>query len=384
MRTKTQIQDFLLENFNGVTPSGLTINKNEGSLVSDLLSIVAIYGGGLNNKSIIGIEEKIDNIPLQAFLQTATEDIYIIEACQMLGIFRRSGEKAAGNLNITGNTDTVVVSGTVVSNGTYNYITTENVVLDSNGVGTVLVVAENSGNQYNTLANTITTLVTPNSGVISITNSDDFTNGTDIEPIEDLRARGLYVKRNPPINGNESFYRLLAENLFLNSDGGFILEGVDGVKSARVFSATPNPGDVTIVITNSIGEPAGAGLVNSVQEVMNVNRFLSANVIVESAVAREITIDATLTLADTVELQNVSEVLRIKIRDHLRNVFANGKVRINSTDLAYVLSWSEIGNIIFDDANVTGYIDLKINNQSGNLILANNETPVLTTVNFQV
>lgn len=382
MRTKTQIQDLLLENFNGTTPNGLPINKKEGSLVSDMLSVVAIYGGGTKDKSIIGIEEKIENIPLQAFLQTATEDIYIIEACKMLGVFRKAGEKATGYLTITGDPETVVLAGTIASNGTYNYVTTENLVLDVTGKGTVLISAESTGNQYNTLENTITNLVSAVTNVSSITNNDAFTNGTDIESIEDLRARGLYVKRNPPINGNMSFYKLLAENLFLNSDGGYILEGVDRVKSARVFSASPNPGDVTVVITNSIGEPASDTLVNSIQKVMDENRFLSANVIVESSVAKDITITAILNLADTVELENITENLRLKIRDHLRNIFANGKVKINATDSAYVVSWSEIGNIIFDDPNVMGYIDLKINDTSENFILGDKETPVLAAVNF--
>jgi uncharacterized phage protein gp47/JayE len=384
MRTKTQIQDLLLENFNGVTPNGVPINKREGSLVSDLFAAVAIYGGGTKDKSIIGIEEKIENIPLQAFLQTATEDIYIIEACKMLGVYRKAGEKAAGYLTVKGVAETVVLAGTIVSNGIYNYITTENLVLDTNGDGIILVIAENLGSQYNTLQNTITSLVTPITNITSVTNNDSFTNGTDVEAIEELRARGLYVKRNPPINGNMSFYKLLAENLFLNSDGGYILEGVDGVKSARVFSASPNPGDVTVVITNSVGEPASNTLVEGIQEVMNDNRFLSANVIVESAVAKNITISATLNLSDTIELENITENLRLKIRDHLRNVFSNGKVKVNSTELAYVVSWSEIGNIIFDDANVMGYVDLKINDASENFILGDKETPVLTTVNFEV
>lgn len=379
-KTKTQVTDFLLENFNGKTPAGAVLNKKEGSLPYDLLSSVGIYGGGTKDGSIIGLENRMEKLPYEAFLHTTTTEIGIIEGAKEVGVYRKENTKSSGNVYFTGIIGTVIQRGTKVSVGDLIFETQESKTMDATEV-MVLVQAQESGEKYNVTVDSINTIVDTVEGLTSVTNKEPFIGGANLESLKDLKTRALYVKRNPPINGNVSFYKLLAEN---ELEG---VTGVDGVKSARVFSAYPNAGDVTIVITNLIGEPASQLLVNQVQAVMDIERFLTANPIVESATSVIVDVEANLILADTVDATNVIESLTNSIREYFRNVFENGKVKVSNTgdvniDYKFLVSWSEVGNIIFDDSGTSGFTNLKLNGVTSDFILSDKQTPILGTVTF--
>ena len=165
------------------------------------------------------------------------------------------------------------------------------------------------------------------------------------------------------------------------------LIGVDGVGGVRVLPRTPTAGSVTIYISNLISELPSTELMSSVQEVMNEYKIETAEIVVSSAVLKEIDISANLILAEGVDITNVYEILKIKIRDHLRTVFDKGKIQISNTgiidnDYKFAVSWSEIGNILFDEEGVVGYDNLLINKESKTLILLEQETPILKTLSL--
>ena len=65
----------------------------------------------------------------------------------------------------------------------------------------------------------------------------------------------------------------------------------------------------------------------------------------------------------------------------------NGKVKVSNTgvvntDYKFLVSWSEVGNIIFDDSGTSGFTNLKLNGVSSDFILSDKQTPILGTVTF--
>lgn len=385
-RNITEVRDDLLNIFNSFSPkdpNGIPLDTSEGSLPYDFLSAVALYVAGNSDGSITGLENEIETNGDEAFLHLAKTEKGIINGAIEVGIYRKEGIKSSGYVTFYGIENTVIASNKKIAAGNLVFLTQETKIIPASGNVEVLVQAENIGSEYNVVIGAINTLVDNFNNVNNIINLEKFTNGTDIEDLESLRTRALKIKRNPPHHGTRTYYELLAKNELKQIYGD--IEGVDGVGGCRVLPRTPTVGSVTVYITNLISEIPSNQLVTDVQAVMDKYKIETANIIVLPAISKSINISVNLILADGIDRTNVEPILKISIRDYLRTVFDKGKIRVDNTgidsdDYKYAVSWSEIGNIIFEEEGIVGYDNLIINGQSETLILEDFETPILGTL----
>jgi uncharacterized phage protein gp47/JayE len=165
---------------------------------------------------------------------------------------------------------------------------------------TVNATALNSGADGNVAGGTISLLVNTPPGVIAVTNSAAFTNGSDDEDVEAYRLR-LLERIGDPQTGSDSDLKSWAES-------------VEGVEMATVFDndnvGTPTPGHVTVRIAGPGASIPNAGVIAAVlavlqeQDVANITVHVATFTPKVQNVTTDVTTDATHTLADvTPEVQ---------------------------------------------------------------------------------
>lgn len=138
------------------------------------------------------------------------------------GLVRHQAQPAMVNLTITGTAGYIVEEGASFSTATgLEYLTSDDVQLDDNGVGTVLAYSEDTGDEYNVGANTINQIGLGVEEVDTVTNDEPAVGAAADEDDQTFKARIARFEQsglNPTING------------VLNS-----LYSVDGVRSASVI-----------------------------------------------------------------------------------------------------------------------------------------------------
>ncbi len=146
-------------------------------------------------------------LSLQLLASTATDDAYILLHGQQYGMTLVPASKATGSISTTGNGATLLPTGTQFARSDGVLVeTTEDATPD---VTATLVAAEavEAGDEGNMEDGTSLTIVTPIVGIDSdATASGAWTDGADIEDVEDLRDRVLLRKRNVPHGGRKADY----------------------------------------------------------------------------------------------------------------------------------------------------------------------------------
>ena len=342
-KTYDTIKDSILEKIT-------TVNRSEGSFVNDMVSPVSLEIGTAYRE--------FDKILAIMFLDNLEN--YLLEVRAMeYGLVRKEGTRSEGSITFSGVNGTVIPAGTMVStisNLKFMTTTQETIV---NGVATATIKSEFIGSKYNVEANKITNLPVVIVGVASVTNSSATNGGTDTETDDNLRNRLLYAIQNPSSSGCINDYKKWSL-------------AVDGVGDVKVFPLWNGPGTVQVVIINSNKEVANSTLVNSVSTYIESVRPIGAAVSVISATAKAINISAKLNLINTVTITSVKATIEGKIKEHIKRVAFKSNY----------ISYAQIGSIILDTEGVIDYVDLKINNATSNIIVAEKEVAVLGTVTF--
>jgi uncharacterized phage protein gp47/JayE len=168
------------------------------------LRILAKVNGGAFHL----VYEFLDYQARQLFAITA--DIAGLEAhSSEWGVPRNVASAATGSATATGSTGTLIPEGTkLTSTDNQVYSTTADTTV-AGGTATISFEADIAGEDGNDDAGITLTFVTPIVGVNSTAtvDSDGITGGTDDEDPEDLRARILTRKREPPHGGTETDYK---------------------------------------------------------------------------------------------------------------------------------------------------------------------------------
>ena len=252
-RTKAQIEQDFMAVFEALTSNRVS-DLNEGSVLRTLFKVLAEE------------QEETDYAILQAYDRasavTATGDD-LDRIGESEGVTRNPSVKASGycylNLadEITAGADgPVIPAGTViVSNGSRNYVSTvacriftgqSRYVVDDGSYANDRIAFECTiaGKDGNSGAATITSKVAAPPDANSVTNPAAFTNGSEIEPDEDYRARILLARDT------------LASGSHYAIEGGALEE--PGVFDAKAYEWTnsttdskyvkPSPGEVWVVV----------------------------------------------------------------------------------------------------------------------------------------
>ena len=194
-------------------------------------------------------------------------------------------------------------------------------------------------------------------GLSSATLSNDYIfYGAEEESDADLYTRYKLKVQKPITSGNANQYQQWALS-------------VNGVGSAKIFPLWNGAGTVKVVITDTDKKPATTSLITSVTNYIESVRPIGASVSVVSAVAKNITIAAVVTLASGYTLNDVKTAFTNALNEYFKTV---------SLTSNYV-SYPKIGALLFSTPGVSDYTSLTVNSGTNNITLTSEETPVLAS-----
>lgn len=194
---------------------------------------------------------------------------------------RRAATYASGYITITGKAETVIPAGSLFSTAAINeepsvdYQTLGGTTIPASGSVTVAVQCTKAGIIGNTGIGTVVLKGSSISGITAITNEAPITGGTEEEDDATLIERILYYDRTQ----GESYVGSIA-------DYKRWATSVPGVGEAAIIPAPDTSGLVTIVLTDTNGDPATDELCTAVYNYImkpneegarlaNVNAYLS-------------------------------------------------------------------------------------------------------------
>lgn len=247
------------------------------------------------------------------------------------GLTRRPATAASGQLTITGTPNTVIPAGRMFSTAAVNdepsvdYRSIQTVTIPETGVVTVDIECMQTGLVGNTASNTIVLVSSRLSGVTAVTNEEPITGGTEEEDDASLIARIVEYNKSQGESyvGNAYDYKRWAMS-------------VAGVGSAKVIPAQDTSGLVTIIITDSNGEPANdqlcAAVYNHIMRPDAPSERLAptnAQLSVEAPATMQISVKATVELADEVALEAVKTAYMAQLALYLPVAMEDGEIKFS-------------------------------------------------------
>lgn len=324
-------------------------DKSEGSFFHDVINAIAI--------ELEGAYTDQNNILDQGFVETATGE-YLDKKVSEQGIIRKPPTKAKTIVTIHGSEGVTIEKGMEVASDAVSYIVTESKTIDSSKVANVSVKCEQAGTIGNVPVGAIKYFPVTISGLTSVTNPNPVTNGYNGETDEELRNRYYSKVKTPATSGNKHHYR------------NWALE-VPGVGDARIHSLWNGNGTVKIVIVDSDKTGAEQELIDKVQNHIEENRPVGADVTVESASELFINIEVALTIdTNNYTMEQVLANIESSIRDYLK-------------EIAFVqnyVSYAQIGSLILQSKGVLDYSNLKLNKGNENITLTDTDVAVLGVI----
>ncbi len=283
---------------------------------------------------------------------------------------RKLAIKATGSIVITGRAGTVIPLGflfkteSVYGSASILFQTTVSAVIPGTGTGQTVEIpieAYIAGASGIVAAGTITMLNAALKGIESVTNPEATTGGVDKESDDALIQRILELDQNK-------------ESSFVGSDSDYkrwALE-VTGVGGAEVIPASAGSEIVTLVITDSLGQPANSELCTKVYDhIMSPadrsSRLASVNDILSviSATALTIAISVIVVINGGREIEDIKTDFHALLVDYYKTAVSQNVARIN-----------EIGAILIDIEGIADYGNLTLNGNASNVPIATDEIPV--------
>lgn len=329
------------------------IDKSEGYFIYDALSPAS--------KELEITYKTNDDILKRTSPYTAT-GADLEKITNTVGVYRKVGRKATTQLLVNALPGTQLKLGMLVQTLSGLMYKITNDIITTIETTLVDIEALEVGSKYNVPSNIIIQLPVQISGVISITNPSPVTNGYDIEDDESLRQRYFERLQTPATSGNKYHYLNWAKE-------------VTGVGDAKVNPLWSGNGTVKVVIVNSNRRAADKEVINAVFDHIEKNRPIGASITVVSATEKVINVSVNL-IIDTNKYTLTQ--IQTAIGANLTNYFK---------DIAFInnyVSYASIGNLIFSTDGVIDYSNLLVNGGTSNIILRDEEIPVLGTVSLGV
>lgn len=317
------------------------IDKREGSVIYDVLAPCAF--------KLAEAYFQLNNFIDLVSGDTAVGE-YLDRVVADYGITRKPATYAIRSIKTTGPVDV----GTRWGLDSSTYIITE--LISENEYKAQCEQIGSIGNRYTGILENI-----DNVSGVTATLTDIIISGTDEETDDDLRQRYFAKMRSPATSGNRYHYINWAKEVI-------------GVGDAKCFPLWNGNGTIKVVIVNSDKRAANEGLITLVSNHIEENRPIGANVTVISATEKPIDITATVVLANGYTIGQVQQIFN----DALVGYFK---------DIAFVenyVSYAKIGSILLSLPGIGDYTDLKVNGGINNVLLGDEEVPVLNTVTLGV
>lgn len=242
---------------------------------------------------------------------------------------RRPGTSAIGEITITGRPGLVIPTGSLFSTAAVNdepsvdYATQVSATIPEEGSVTIPVECVGYGVAGNTPANTIVLVSSKLTGITAVTNNEPVTGGTEEETDESLQARIDEADRSQgnSFTGCPADYKRWATS-------------VAGVGEATIISAQDDSGLVQIILTDANGAPATTNLCDAVYDyIMSPDEPdkrkapIGANVAVSPPATVNLSILATVELADGATIEAVKTAYMAKLAEYLPVAFSDGEIK---------------------------------------------------------
>lgn len=326
------------------------LDTREGSFVNDMTSALAVE----LYKAYTGLRAAI---PM--FYVDETSGEYIDKRAAWYGITRKQGAKARAVVVLTGVEETRVPAGTIFTTaGGLRFALLEEAVLAADGAQPP-AEARDVGERYNVGAGAITQQYVSMPGVTGVS-SLAAAGGTNPESDASLVGRLYAFLQKPATSGNAHHYEQWAM-------------AVDGVGAARVFPAKNGGGTVTVLVAGPEKQPVDSAVVAACAAHIEENRPVCVGVTVVSAKERPITVRAAVRLESRAAPDGVRDQFADSLREYLL------AVALERREIPY----NRIAYMLLDIDGVVDYTSLTVNGGTGNIVLEENEVPVLGEVTVE-
>lgn len=289
---------------------------------------------------------------------------------QMRGISRRPATASSGTLQLTVTKNTNIPEGSQFSTASVDgqpsvvFETTQGKFNLPEGTTEVPVKCTQTGTAGNVIAGTVIFKLSQLSGVTAVTNQEAITGGTEEEDDDSLRARIVSLDQSQSVSyvGSVADYKRWS------------LE-VPGVGGVTVIPAQDDSGLVTLVITDSNGDPANEEICQNVYDyIMSPAdpelRLTAPNVklSVIPPTITELSISATVEVGTGSSLDSIKSAFIEAVQAYLDTARSDGEVR-----------YTQIGKILAGIPGVYDYDALTLNSGTTNISITNTQLPQVTS-----
>ena len=345
------------------------IDKSEGGFPWDFTRPTAIEIAELKEYVLVEV--------LKSLSPVTCEESYLLDYhADGRGLVRRESVNATGYVTVTAKAGLVIPLGYGFSTeaddegNTIDFVTTEEVTVDSLGNAKIPIEAAEGGSASNVGVNTIVLHAGDETGelldeIISVTNEEAVTGGLDEEDDDTLRERIVEYDRSHDISyvGNVADYKRWALS-------------VPGVGAVTVIPAKDDSGTIKIILMDQNGVPASKQIQDAVYDYImrpdsESDRLAPPNAVLEITAPETVVVNiSAVVYLREAEIGDVQNDLKAALQSYLLNVSSNDSaVRI-----------SAINSIIGSVSGIYDYDSVQINGMSKNVDLESGQMPVLGTV----
>lgn len=345
------------------------IDKSEGGFPWDFTRPTAIEIAELKEYVLVEV--------LKSLSPVTCEESYLLDYhADGRGLVRRESVNSTGYVTVTAKAGLVIPLGYGFSTeaddegNTIDFVTTEEVTVDSLGNAKIPIEAAEGGSASNVGVNTIVLHAGDETGelldeIISVTNEEAVTGGLDEEDDDTLRERIVEYDRSHDISyvGNVADYKRWALS-------------VPGVGAVTVIPAKDDSGTIKIILMDQNGVPASKQIQDAVYDYImrpdsESDRLAPPNAVLEITAPETVVVNiSAVVYLREAEIGDVQNDLKAALQSYLLNVSSNDSaVRI-----------SAINSILGAVSGIYDYDSVQINGVSKNVDLESGQMPVLGTV----
>ena len=350
------------------------IDKTEGGFAWDMIKPTALQ---------VAMQTVAMNDMLQIWFPEWSYGNFLDMIAATVGLTRKDATYAEAVLQVTGTAGTVIPSGFLfATSGTeysdeYEFATQEEITLNEDGEAEFTVVCTVGGSEGNVPNNAITLMITPLTGIETITNPDPAYGGVDEETDDELRER---VKERD-MEGPQSF-------VGSNADYKRWAKTIAGVGSAIVIPEWQGhgTGTVKIIVMDDDGQPVSQTVINDVYNYImspgNEDSRLApigAVLTVATSSLSQFSYSATIMLESGTELTTVMESFKLALTEYYEEAKEDGMA--SDTGIGYI-RYTRIGSILSSIDGVADYSNLLVNNGQVNVAIGADEYPYTYAVAF--
>lgn len=287
-----------------------------------------------------------------AFIEDTFDD-YLDKRVNEFGVYRKDGEKARGQIKVSGKDYTFIENGTIVTYGDLEYVVTNDITLPNENI--LYVEAVDVGYRYNLTSGCEFKMKEFQYGIDSMINEEPFENGVDIETDEELKERFKYIIQNPRTSGNVNDYKAWA------------LE-CDGVGKVKVYPLWNGNGTVKVLIIGNDNLPCSTDTINEVKAYIEEKRPIGATVTVETPLLLKLTFVMEIKVDSNYSLDDTKDQIEVALNDYIDN--------LEEENIIYYKALSAVGDLNCVDDIET----FTINNGQENISVGDYYIPVIDTI----